>query len=99
VANRVIVVGKRPTRLSSLTKYTGDVRVKFLTTLENFHGKLLDTVVHENLEAHWLTLLKTNPMLQTPGLYGSQLKELANMLSAATYVAQYQCELLVRFSW
>ena len=49
VADRVIVVGKRPTRVSAVTKYTGDVRVKFLTTLENFHGKLLDTVVHVSM--------------------------------------------------
>lgn len=89
VADRVIVIGKRPTRVSAVTKYTGDVRVKFLTTLENFHGKLLDTVVHENLESHWLNIL------DTPELNKNQKKELGKVLTAVTYVGQYDCELLV----
>lgn len=44
VAERVIVYGKEPARLSAVTRYTGDVRAKFFQVLENFHGKLLDTV-------------------------------------------------------
>jgi hypothetical protein len=94
VADRVIVVGKRATRVSAVTKYTGDVRVKFLTTLENFHGKLLDTVVHENFEAHLLNMDVLKDL--APMLDMDQTKEFVKVVSASTYVAQYECELLVR---
>ena len=89
VADRVVVIGKRPTRISAVTKYTGDVRVKFLTMLENFHSKLLDTVVHENLEEHWMGILKNQLKNRT------QTRELAKILSAQTYIGQYECEVLV----
>ncbi|CAB9500673.1 FAD-dependent oxidoreductase domain-containing protein 2 [Seminavis robusta] len=45
VADRISVIGKHAYRLSSVTRYTGDVRVKFLQSVENYYGKLLDSVV------------------------------------------------------
>ena len=89
VADRVVVIGKRPTRISAVTKYTGDVRVKFLTMIENFHSKLLDTVVHEDLANHWMGLINV------PQLNFTQRKELAKIYTATSYIGQYECELLV----
>jgi hypothetical protein len=44
VADRgVTIFGNQAARLSAVTRYTGDVRIRFLQVLENFHGKLLDT--------------------------------------------------------
>jgi hypothetical protein len=88
VADRVIVSGKHPTRVSAVTKYTGDVRVKFLTTLENFHGKLLDTVVHVDLPFQWARDLD-NSLNRTQG------EELTKVISAVSYVTIHQCEVLV----
>jgi cation diffusion facilitator CzcD-associated flavoprotein CzcO len=45
VANRVTILGKQPYRLSAVTRYTGDIRVKFLQVVENFHGTLIDDAV------------------------------------------------------
>lgn len=39
-AEAVSVIGRRPTRWSMVTKYTGDVRIKYAQTMENFHSKL-----------------------------------------------------------
>lgn len=88
VADRVIVSGKRPTRVSAVTKYTGDVRVKFLTTLENFHGKLLDTVVHVDLPFQWAIEVD-------PSLNQTQAFELTKVISALAYVNLHQCQVLV----
>jgi len=38
IAQSVIMYGKSPFRLSSVTRYTGDVRVKSLQVVENLHG-------------------------------------------------------------
>ena len=40
-ARSVMVLGRRPTRWSMFTKYTGDVRIKYAQPLENFQTKLL----------------------------------------------------------
>ena len=40
-AEAVSVIGRRPTRWSFVTKYTGDVRIKYAQALENFNSKLL----------------------------------------------------------
>ena len=94
VADRVVVIGKRPTRVSAVTKYTGDVRVKFLTTLENFHGKLLDTVVHQDVHSYWDGALDAMPDAGAP-LNRTQTGELIKVVSAMTYVNQHRCEVLV----
>ena len=39
-ADKVTVYGRKAVRIASVTKYTGDVRTKFLQVLENFHFKL-----------------------------------------------------------
>jgi hypothetical protein len=40
-AQSVSVYGRRPTRWSMVTKYSGDVRIKYAQNLENFQSKLL----------------------------------------------------------
>ena len=40
--------GRHPPRINTITHYTGDVRIKYLQVLENFHNKVLDTVFHCN---------------------------------------------------
>ncbi len=88
VAARVIITGTRPTRVSAVTKYTGDVRVKFLTTLENFHGKLLDTVVHLDMPFQWAVSIDNSLNL-------SQAEDLTKVIRAVTYANVHQCEVLI----
>ena len=40
-AESVAVLGRRPTRWSFITKYSGDVRIKYAQVMENFQSKLL----------------------------------------------------------
>jgi hypothetical protein len=88
VADRVIVSGKHPTRLSAVTKYTGDVRVKFLNPLENFHGKLLDTIVHVDVPyAAYQGLDKA--------LYRSQKEEVVKIMNGFSVANIHKCEVLV----
>mmetsp|Transcript_32211 Transcript_32211/g.68164 ORF Transcript_32211/g.68164 Transcript_32211/m.68164 type:complete len:669 (+) Transcript_32211:17-2023(+) len=85
VADRVFVLGKRPARLSAVTKYTGDVRVKFLQTLENFHGKLMDASYEPSYNFEGIG----------KELNATQYDELANVVGAALTVTLHECELLV----
>ena len=66
VAERVTLYGKRPFRLSAVTRYTGDVRTKLIQVLENLHGKLLDTVSY----------FETLPQLSVSGLDMTKEQEL-----------------------
>mmetsp|Transcript_27062 Transcript_27062/g.58013 ORF Transcript_27062/g.58013 Transcript_27062/m.58013 type:complete len:685 (+) Transcript_27062:261-2315(+) len=85
IADRVFVMGKHPARLSAVTKYTGDVRIKFLQTLENFHGKLLDSVYEPN---RYLSGIGKE-------LNATQLEELLNVIDAAITIDAHECEVLV----
>lgn len=87
IADRVILYGKHPARLSSVTKYTGDVRVKFLQGVENFHGKLLDTIW--NFEGGRKA---TGPAVN---LNETQVQTVLEMAQAATWLEQYTCDVLV----
>jgi hypothetical protein len=40
-AKSIILISRRETRWSMITKYTGDVRIKYAQPLENFHSKQL----------------------------------------------------------
>ncbi|KAL7535159.1 hypothetical protein ACHAWF_005075 [Thalassiosira exigua] len=87
VSESVFVIGRQNIRLSAVTKYTGDVRVKFLQTLENFHGKLLDSVVGHDHELDFSTIGHE--------LDPTQHKVLVDAVEAAFTVDVYKCELLV----
>lgn len=45
IALKTVTLGKHPVRVSAITRYTGDVRIKYLQVLENFNFKALDTVL------------------------------------------------------
>lgn len=87
VADRVVLYGRHPHRFSAVTRYTGDVRIKFAQALENFHGKLLDTVDH----------FTKRPVLNAleRRLLPNQVENVRDMLEAASYVHQFDCETLV----
>lgn len=87
IADRVILYGKHPVRLSSITRYTGDVRVKFLQPTENFHAKLLDTIDHF---AHPMKFQGLEKILNT-----RQVNEIVDASTAATFAESFKCELLV----
>jgi len=89
IAEQVILYGKQPARLSSITRYTGDVRVKFLQPTENFHGKLLDTVSHFRDG----TTIKQGKLFRW--LNHTQLQEVEYAKMAAAFLRQFQCEVLV----
>lgn len=88
VAESVVISGKHPTRLSSVTKYTGDVRAKFLTPLENFHGKLLDTIVHQDIPFQWAKD-------RLGYLHRNQAEEITKVMSATATAKYHHCEVLV----
>ena len=54
IADRVILYGRHPIRLSSITRYTGDVRVKFLQPTENFVSL---ASIHEEYSLSFFTLI------------------------------------------
>lgn len=87
VADRVTIYGKESHRLSAVTRYTGDVRVKFLQVLENLHGKLLDTVE------------KYDYSLSLKGLEGylneTQIDHVNLILRSGTTLKQFKCERFV----
>ena len=89
VAERITIYGKQPHRLSSVTRYTGDVRVKYLQVLENMNAKLLDTVdsfadvpppVSKGLERV---------------LNESQINEVHSLFRTASWLSQFECETFV----
>lgn len=84
VAERVTLYGKRPHRLSSVTRYTGDVRVKFLQVLENLHGKLLDTVEKFDYTPRVDGLEKI--------MNSSQIEEVKLGVRAIAWLKQFDCE-------
>ena len=85
VADRVVLYGKESHRLSSVTKYTGDVRVKYLQVLENMHGKLLDSVD------------KFDYALKLKGLEDylteAQIDEVNEVVEAGSVLKQFECVL------
>jgi hypothetical protein len=40
VADRVVIYGRHAPRLSAITRYTGDVRVKLIQVMENLNAKV-----------------------------------------------------------
>lgn len=84
VADRVTIYGKYPHRLSSVTRYTGDVRIKYLQVLENMNGKLLDTVEY------------FEPVPRIKGaekiLNKNQLDILKSVTRTASWLDQFDCE-------
>jgi len=85
IADRVTLYGRSPQRLSSVTRYTGDVRVKYLQVLENLNGKLLDTV------GHFTSLPRINGLERLP-LDPSQRQELKELVRVAAWLEQMKCE-------
>lgn len=87
VADRVTIYGNQAARLSAVTRYTGDVRIKFLQVLENFHGKLLDTVQ----QFHRL------PATQglSKELNASQILITKRALRDIAFLREYDCETMV----
>lgn len=84
VADRVILYGKHPARMSAITRYTGDVRVKFMQPVENFHGKLLDTVYHfETSRGH-----KGLDQI----LNQTQIDQVLDIVTAAGWLKTFSCE-------
>lgn len=92
VAERVTMYGNQPHRLSSITKYTGDVRVKFLQVLENLHGKLLDTV--EWYDKHPITFKKIPDATAALG-NGTDLSLFRASMKGALIIKEFGCEVLV----
>ena len=87
VADRIVMYGRHPHRFSAVTRYTGDVRLKFSQTLENFNGKLLDTV---DYFAQRPELPKADQIMSP-----SQVEIVRDMIEAASFVNQFECETLV----
>ncbi len=87
VAERVTIYGKRPFRLSAVSRYTGDVRTKLIQVVENLHGKLLDTVSH----------FVTAPSVKLRGFNLSSLQtdEMKLHMRTAAWLNQYECETFV----
>ena len=87
VADRVTMYGRHPHRFSAITRYTGDVRLKSAQVLENFNGKLLDTVDH----------FEQRPIIKVPpswNISDSRMETLRDTLEAASFLNQHQCEVL-----
>ena len=80
IAERLVIVGKHPARINTITHYTGDVRIKYLQVLENFHNKVLDTMFHCN---------KAYPDL------GQELSENELMQCVVSLINAENCSLLV----
>ena len=74
--------------MSAVTKYTGGLCVKFLTTLKNFLGKLLYTVFHDMSSFQWAMDLDGS-------LNHTQAEDLTMIMSAMSFVHMHQCEVLV----
>lgn len=87
VADRVTIYGKESHRLSSVTRYTGDVRVKFLQILENLHGKLLDTVDKYDYSFRLKGL--------EDYLNATQIEQVNSLIRAGTFLKQFKCEVFV----
>jgi hypothetical protein len=87
VAERVTIYGKNAACLSSTTQYTGDVRVKFLQVLENFHGKPLDTVGHFVGDAPYHGLDKIPNK--------TQLEEFQSLVRTSSWLKRFDCETFV----
>lgn len=85
VADRVTLYGRSPHRLSAVTRYTGDVRVKYLQALENLNGKLLDTV------DFFTTLPRLRGEEKLP-LDKYQLHDLKELVRTAAWLDQFECE-------
>jgi hypothetical protein len=86
VAERVVIHGFHPMKLSAISRYTGDVRTKFIQVHENFHGKLLDTSFYFDSPLLFGLHGKVHPEVE---------EEIRRSLQAAAYIDEYKCESLV----
>lgn len=89
VAEKVVLFGRSPPRWSSVTRYTGDVRTKYLQVLENYNAKLLDDVGFFSSDTHYGSLDGLD------GLSGSQKKVVETMVQVVTWLHEFQCETFV----
>jgi len=85
VAERVILYGRHEPRLSSVTRYTGDLRIKYLQILENFNMKMLDTV-----DFFVTGLVKTSGLEKQ--LTPEQIDTVEKTALLASWLHDYQCE-------
>ena len=92
VAESVSLLGKHPLRLSAVTRYTGDVRVKFLQVLENLNGKLLDVV--EDFEYRHEKQKKRLPK-QFPHFNEHQLDTFSVLYHIISWIWRSRCQTLV----
>ncbi|CAB9523278.1 FAD-dependent oxidoreductase domain-containing protein 2 [Seminavis robusta] len=86
VADRVFLYGRHGPRLSSVTRYTGDVRVKYLQVLENLNMKMLDTV---DFFIPGLVRIKGLENI----LSDEQMKLVENISLVASWLHSYSCEI------
>mmetsp|Transcript_20236 Transcript_20236/g.34564 ORF Transcript_20236/g.34564 Transcript_20236/m.34564 type:complete len:617 (-) Transcript_20236:25-1875(-) len=85
LAERVTIYGNGPVRLSAVTRYTGDVRIKFAQVIENFNGKLLDTAAfHEG-----------GMKIRSKSMTQQQLETYRRLLQDTIHLRGYKCELWV----
>lgn len=82
VADRVTIYGRRPMRLSAVTRYTGDVRVKYLQATENLHAKLLDT------SDYFISMPRIEGMEKSP-LSEAQIEYTREMVRCASWLEQF----------
>jgi hypothetical protein len=86
VAERVVIFGRKPYRLSAVTRYTGDVRTKYLQVLENMNGKLLDDVGYFYFDTG---------KLNSDYLDEEQKKVVMNVMQVIEFIVDFKCERLV----
>jgi thioredoxin reductase len=91
IAERVVITGNSPAKLSAVTKYTGDVRTKFLQVVENFHGKLLDTAYHHEV----LVVPRVSSLDGKISPDEEMQTDLQHSLQALNYLRDYHCEVAV----
>lgn len=95
VAESVKVMGRHPLRLSAVTRYTGDVRVKYLQILENFNGKLLDVV--DDFGKQKESMLKKN-VKELPSAYNLTLEQVDTVVETcllAFFILSGRCQTVV----
>eukprot|EP01108_Squamamoeba_japonica_P007011 TRINITY_DN582_c0_g1_i2.p1 TRINITY_DN582_c0_g1~~TRINITY_DN582_c0_g1_i2.p1 ORF type:complete len:525 (-),score=116.51 TRINITY_DN582_c0_g1_i2:18-1592(-) len=84
IAERVMLWGRRPQRISAVTKYTGDVRIKYLQTLENFHAKLRDT--------NWYFL---RAAIRSEHMTTEEINVIGEIGNVCRFLKEYNCEYFV----
>ena len=94
LTEKTVIYGRNPPRFSAVTRYTGDVRLKYVQVLENFHGKLLDTVYwmeYTNFFGMPKYSFKYKNMKGIPKLNSTQLREASYLTSVAHWLAEWRC--------